>query len=242
MKASVRADWALVFNVFVWGSTFVVVKRALDDISVVLFLALRFTLATAALAILLRRQILGTRRDVRGGVIAGVCLITGFLLQTEGLRLTTASKSGFLTGLNVVMVPLLSSLVYKVELGWREWLGVGLATVGMGLMTLDASALSINRGDLLTIACAVAFAFHPIVISRFAAGSTATVSFVQIATGAVAAWMLLPILERPAVRWTPESIGALVVTGVLATAVVFSLQTWAQRHTTPTRVALIFAM
>lgn len=242
ISRSRAADLALVLNTFIWGSTFVVVKQALADCSVLLFLALRFSIAGIALAVIFLPGIKFSRRDLRGGLLAGLFLIGGYILQTAGLLWTTASKSGFLTGLNVVLVPLLSAAVYKSVPGWREWTGAILALAGMALMTLENLQFAMNRGDALTLACAVAFAFHPLVIAHFAGGSTKVLSLVQIASGAILAWALVPLLEQPFIRWTPELIGALAVTGLLATALVFTLQTWAQQYTTATRVALIFAM
>jgi len=242
VSRSRAADLALVLNTVIWGTTFVVVKQALNDCSVLLFLALRFSIAGIALAVIFGRGLEFSRRGVAGGILAGLFLIGGYILQTAGLLWTTASKSGFLTGLNVVLVPLLSAIVYKSVPGWREWTGALLALAGMALMTLENLQFAMNRGDSLTVACAVAFAFHPLVIARFAGSGTKVISLVQIATGAILAWALVPLLEQPFVRWTPQLIGALAVTGLLATALVFTLQTWAQQYTTPTRVALIFAM
>lgn len=236
------ADLALLLSTVIWGSTFVVVKQALEDCSVLLFLAFRFSIASLALAAICLPGVRFSRRDVRGGVLAGVFLIGGYILQTTGLLWTTVSKSGFLTGLNVVLVPLLSAIVYKSVPGWRGWTGALLALAGLALMTLENLQFAMNRGDALTVACAVAFAFHPLVIARFASGSTKMLSLVQFATGAIVAWMLVPLLEQPFVRWTPQLIVAVVVTGLLATALVFTLQTWAQQYTPPARVALIFAM
>ena len=242
VSRSRAADLALVLNTVIWGTTFVVVKQALNDCSVLLFLALRFSIAGIALAVIFGRGLKFSRRGMAGGILAGLFLIGGYILQTAGLLWTTASKSGFLTGLNVVLVPLLSAVVYKSVPGWREWSGVLLALAGMALMTLENLRFAMNRGDALTLACAVAFAFHPLVIARFAGSGTKVISLVQIVTGAILAWALVPLLEQPFARWTPQLVGALAVTGLLATALVFTLQTWAQQYTTPTRVALIFAM
>src|ERR1700731_3175458 len=107
-----RADLALAFNTLIWGSTFVLVKRALEDASALLFVAIRFTLAAIVMAWIFRRR--WTWRSPPGGILAGICLFGGYAFQTAGLKLTTPSKAAFLTGLTVVMVPLLSSLVYRV--------------------------------------------------------------------------------------------------------------------------------
>lgn len=243
MTTQARADLTLAVIAAIWGSTFIVVKGAIEDCSVVLFLALRFSIATIALLLIFFRKLKFDRRGVAGGVLAGVFLIAGYLLQTAGLLSTSASKSGFLTGIYIVLVPLLSAFVYKIVPGWREWLGVGLAAAGMALMTLDGQRLEIGQGDALTIAGAVTFAAHILVLGHWSKrSSTELLSVVQIAAGAVVCWILLPVVETPAVNWTPRLLIALAITGLVATALVFAAQTWAQSHTTATRTALIFSL
>lgn len=136
------AELALAANTIVWGSTFVLVKDALGSISPVLFLALRFSLAVAVLLSIyhgiFHRP--GVGRELRAGAMAGVFLFLGYLLQTQGLRLTSAPKSAFLTGLTSVMVPLLGSVVYRIKPQVSELLGVLTATIGLGLMTLAPGA------------------------------------------------------------------------------------------------------
>src|SRR5215470_9389974 len=153
-----RADAALAGNTVIWGSTFVLVQAALKDISPILFLTIRFCIATFALALLFRRRI--RFAPTRGGLIAGGCLFAGYLFQTVGLQFTTASKSAFITGLAIPLVPLLTSLVYLSRPRLFELAGAFCAAAGMGLMTLQSNTLAMGRGDLLTFFCAVAFAAH----------------------------------------------------------------------------------
>src|SRR2546425_9021 len=130
-----RADLALVFNTLIWGSTFVMVKRALDDASALLYVAIRFLTATIVLAWVFRGRWDPRSNPARGGVLAGVCLFGGYAFQTVGLKWTTPTKAAFLTGLTTLMVPLLNSLVYRVYPHASEAIGVVVATIGMGLMT-----------------------------------------------------------------------------------------------------------
>jgi len=238
-----RADLALVLVAFLWGGTFVIVKQAIADCSTLLFLALRFSVGAIAMAVWMRGRVRTTRRELLGGTFAGVVLMLAYITQTAGLRYTTASKSGFITGLYIVLVPLFAGLVYRSVPGWREWLGVIVATVGMALMTLDASVWSVNHGDLLTLVCAVFCAIHLLVLGKVSPGADAkALALVQIASGAALCWLLLPVAETPFVRWSPGLIAALVGMGTLVTAVTYFLQSWGQQHTTPTRTALIFAL
>jgi len=238
-----RADLALVFNTFVWGSTFVMVKRALDDCSALLFVAIRFLIATLIMAWIFRRRLNVGAGQARGGILAGVFLFGGYAFQTAGLKLTTPSKAAFLTGLSVVMVPLLSSLVYRVYPHLSEAIGVVLATVGMGLMTLQGDAGGMSRGDVLVILCALAFAGHIVVLGHYARETPfELLSVLQLgATTALALgsfwWMETPFWRPTGTLWI-----SLLVSSLLSTALAFTVMVWAQQITSATRAALIFTL
>ena len=244
-----RANVALVFVAFVWGATFVVVKRALNDISTFYFLALRFALAAACLLVLFTRafRAAGTTavwRGLRGGAVTGILLWLGYTLQTFGLRYTTAGKSGFLTGFYIVLVPPIGAVVFRRRPQWVEVMGVLMASVGIGLLTLPrlGGGFQMNRGDLLTIGCAVAYAFHLLVLGYYSQRERyEAVAVGQIACTALLSALALPF-DPPHAVWSRTVIFAIVLTAVFATAVAFGLQTWAQQYTTPTRAALIFAL
>src|SRR5207302_11401165 len=148
-------------------STFVLVKRALDDVSALLFVAIRFFIATLVIACFFRGRWNLRSGHARGGILAGVCLFGGYAFQTVGLKSTTPSKAAFLTGLTVVVVPFLNSLVYRVSPHASEAIGVVIATIGMGLMTLQGNSGGVARGDLLVVLCAVAFAAHIVVLGHY---------------------------------------------------------------------------
>jgi drug/metabolite transporter (DMT)-like permease len=241
------ADLALVGVALIWGSTFVMVKKALGDISTLLFLAWRFSIAAVVLWLTFRGRGSHFPRDrkleFRGGVFVGLFLFAGYLLQTAGLRLTSASQAGFITGFYIVLVPLFGALIY-----WRipqisELLGVAMATVGTGLMTLRSVRFDIGRGDLLVLGCAVAFALHIMVLGHYSRQmSFETLSLYQIATCAVLGLASFWWFETPRIVWSWAVVIALAVTSLLATALSFSVQSWAQQFTTPTRTALIFSL
>jgi drug/metabolite transporter (DMT)-like permease len=244
--SSSSADLGLAAVALVWGTTFVLVKNALADVSPVLFLALRFSIAAAALVLLFRStpRRLAASGVLGRGIMAGVFLMAGYMLQTWGLVLTTPSKSAFLTGLYIVLVPLFGSIVYRSAPVPSEWIGVGLATVGMALLSLDfSSGLRIERGDLLTIACAVAFAIHILILGHDARPDAhQALSVLQVSTGAFIALGTFWWIEAAFVRWSTQVVGALAVTSLLATALAFAVQSWAQQHTSPTHVALILTL
>lgn len=240
-----RVDLSLIAVTLIWGATFVLVKRALADISTLLFLALRFTIATLALALIFRNHLRGKqfRSALRGGLIAGCCLFAGYVLQTFGLKFTSASKTGFITGLYIPLVPLFSAIVYRKIPQLFEILGVAAAFAGMALMSIQRDILDIGRGDLLVAGCAVAYAFHILVLGHFAASADlGALASIQIATAALLGAVTFGWAEPIHLEWTTGVVIALVVTSLLATALAFSVQTWAQRYSSPTRTALIFSM
>ena len=238
-----RADLALAFNTLVWGSTFVLVKRALDDASALLFVAIRFSLATLVMAWLFRRRWAWHSGPPPGGVLAGLCLFGGYAFQTIGLKLTTPSKAAFLTGLTVVMVPLLSSLVYRMYPHASEAIGVAVATVGMGLMTLQADSVGVSRGDALEILCALAFAAHIVVVGHYSKmASFEPLAVWQLGTTAALALAGFWWIEKPFFHPSPILWLAVLVSSLLSTALAFTVQAWAQQVTTATRAALIFAL
>jgi drug/metabolite transporter (DMT)-like permease len=225
------------------------VKAALVDVTPLLFLALRFSLATGALLALFRgsRRVPFSGKAAAAGALAGVFLFSGYLFQTLGLQLTTAPRSAFITGLTSVMVPLLAALVYRNRPQVSEVAGVLVATAGLGLMTLQSAGAgaggSISRGDLLTFFCAIGFAAHIVTLGHFSENMRfQLLSVAQIGAAAVLALSSFWWAETPHVRWRPAVICAILVTGLLATALAFTIQAWAQQYTTSTRTGLIYML
>lgn len=237
---------ALLVVVMIWGATFTVVKDALQDASTLAFLALRFVLASAVLGLFLGPRLRTSRPlalSVRAGLLAGLALFGGYFFQTAGLRYTSAPKSAFITSLSVVTVPFLAALVYKSVPRLSEMAGVALATGGLALLTLQGQGPVMGWGDLLTLGCAFCFGAHVLVLAHFAPRcSFEVLSLTQVCLTAAVALGTFWWAEPPRIHWTPRLWFALGVTGVLATALAFSVQTWAQRHLTPLSTALILAM
>jgi drug/metabolite transporter (DMT)-like permease len=141
------------------------------------------------------------------------------------------------------MVPLLAAVVYRNKPQAREVLGVLVATAGLALMTLEGPLGSVGTGDLLTLACAAAFAGHIVTVGHYSRTmSFEALSVTQVGTAAVLAVSLFWWAETPQAVWRPAVVWAILVTGILATALAFTLQAWAQRHTTSTRTALIYML
>ncbi len=242
MRQRLTADAALVAITFIWGSTFVVVKNALPDASTLVFLTLRFALAGGTLLWLARRVRLD-RQLVAGSLVVGSMMFCGYLFQTMGLRLTTPSKSAFITGFSVVLVPVLLGLLFRRFAGWGPAAGVAMAIVGLYLLTMPAGGGTVNRGDLFTLVAATAFALHIIFIGQY----SRSVPPIGLTAGQVLVTFVLALASAPwaepaFLRPSPRLLLTIIVTGLLATALAFFAQVWAQQFTTPTHTALIFAL
>jgi drug/metabolite transporter (DMT)-like permease len=249
------ADGALLMVTLIWGATFVMVKDAVTAFPVFSFMAIRFGLAALALAPIVlwqsRRSRVAVRPSRQAGVIGpfavlfpsllvGLALFTGYAFQTFGLRLTTPAKAGFITGLSVVIVPIAAALVLRQPPSRNAWIGVALATAGLALLSLTAD-LNVQPGDLLVTGCAVAYAAHILLLGHFAPRHNAMhLALGQIATVAVLS-VAAALIFDPRAAVTGQVLFAAAFTGVLATALAFFIQTVAQRFTTSTHTALIFA-
>jgi drug/metabolite transporter (DMT)-like permease len=250
-KNRLIAHLLLLAVVLVWGTTFSLVKAALTDISPLLFNLLRMLLAFAVLAALNARHLLGlTRLELRLGAAAGVFLGLGYQFQTAGLARTTASKSAFITGLVVVIVPLLSLLPRVAVPGSPKptlttFAGAVLAFVGLVLLTTQkgASLIGLGLGEWLSLVCAVAFAAHLLTLSR-AAGhiSARRLGTLQIGFATLTMLVTLPLDGRPHLTPAPILWIALAVTALFATAAAFTIQSWAQQHMRASHAALMVTL
>ncbi len=247
MSRSLKAHLLLVFVTYVWGATFITIKSALSDATPLAFNAVRMTLAGLVLAAIFYKDLRGiTRKAFLAGALVGVFLWLGYEFQTPGLQYTTASKSGFLTGMSVVLVPLFLAVGWRRHINRWTLLGVAIAFAGLYLMTIPGGhggLRSINKGDVLTFLCAISFAFQIIFVGR----ATQKHSFRQIVVVETVVCALLmivsaPLLERPHIAFTGQVVWAILVTGLLGTALGFGAQSWAQQFTPPTHTALIFSL
>jgi drug/metabolite transporter (DMT)-like permease len=243
MPAKAAADLGLLAITAVWGATFVLVKGALAESGPLTFVALRFALAAVViLPLTVRRWKRPSRGLIRDGSLIGCCLFGGYALQTAGLQFTSAAKAGFITGLSVVLVPLLEALVLHRRIGTATVAGVVLATSGLGLLTLG-SDLRVELGDLLVLGCALAFALHILSIDRYAVRHNVLgLTSAQILIAALLTSASALVVERPTGQQLLAIMPVALYTGVLATVAAFYLQTLAQRFTTATHTALIFTM
>jgi drug/metabolite transporter (DMT)-like permease len=226
----------------VWGVTFVQVKDAVALYPLFAFLAVRFAIATGVLAVpaLARLRSLG-RGGAGGGVLLGVLLAAGYVLQTAGLERTTVSSTGFITGMYVVLTPLLALILFRARIGVAAWGGVVLAMAGLAMLSgIHAGSVA---GDLLVLAAAAVYSLQIVLLERYAPRfDPLGFTFVEMAAafaGLLVVAVVLGDLHVPH-GWTVW--GALLVTGVFASALGYLVQAWAQRRTSATRTALVFSM
>jgi drug/metabolite transporter (DMT)-like permease len=238
----VPAFVALVLVTAVWGVTFVQIKDALDTYPLFAFLALRFAIAVATLAVPVAPRLRSLGRDgALAGAALGAMLAVGYALQTAGLQRTTVSAAGFVTGMYVVLTPVFAYVLFRLRVGASVWLGVVLTVVGLSMLS-GVSAGSV-LGDVLVLGAAAVYAVQIALMERFAprydalafttAEMAAAFAGFAIVASAAGEWEV----PRGATVW-----GALLVTGVFASALAYAVQAWAQQRTSATRTALIFAL
>ena len=218
----------------VWGWTFVLVKDAVTQYPTLPFLQIRFLLAVAVMALVVHR--LPTRRELRVGAAIGIALAGGYLTQTAGLAITSPGNAGLITGLFVVLTPVINRL-FGAPIHWWTWSAVVISLAGLVLLTGGPSGM--NLGDALVLACAVLFAVHIVLLGRWSPGtSSAPLAMVQMGMCALlfsagGTWSLRPPNGS---AWF-----AIAVTGVFASAFGYFIQTWVQARISANRTALILA-
>ncbi|MFB6286973.1 MAG: DMT family transporter [Candidatus Bipolaricaulia bacterium] len=243
-RASIGADLLLLGVAVIWGWTFVLVKEGVSEVGPLTFLFYRFGIAFVALALLFRRHLRGVARSVwLRGIGIGLALFGGYWFQTWGLVYTAATKSAFITGLSVVIVPLMGTLMLRERISGAAWLGAGLSAVGLALLVFGTQLgfATVNVGDALTLVCAISFATQILLVGRYTRpsnhlpilvaqiGVVAALSGVGWATVEGAAWTT---------SWTAWK--GILITAVLATAVAYWLQNRFQPYSTAARAAIIY--
>jgi drug/metabolite transporter (DMT)-like permease len=237
------ADTALFSIAVLWGFNFVVIKDVIDRVDPMLYVMLRYLVATAIFAALVPRSVTrSTRPHWVMGAILGAFYLTALVVQTIGLQYTTPGKSGFITGLSVAMVPFLYWIVAKRSPGWTQILGAVVATVGLGVLSLQGD-LTLAWGDALTLLGALFYALHIMTTGFFAPRvPPATLAVTQIAASAVIASVITPLVTEVTFDVPWQVWAAVVWTAVSGTIYAFFLQSWAQRRTTSTHAAVLLCL
>ena len=235
------AEFALIGVAAVWGLTFPVVQDAIAIVPTMTFLAYRFIPAAALVAAITHRELRKLSwQGLRAGLLMGVFLTAGYIFQTLGLERTTASNAGFITGMYIVLTPVFGALLLGHRPGGVAWVAAAVATAGLFLLSGAGGEGSNLTGDGLVLICAASFALHILATDR--AVKSHDVSALLVVQLAVAGLFCLAVagaagdlvVPRDASVWV-----ALAVTSVIASAVGFFVQTYAQQHASPARTALI---
>jgi drug/metabolite transporter (DMT)-like permease len=247
VRKQLWADGLLAVVTLIWGSTFVLVKDTVEQVPVMTFLAARF--ATGGLVLAVAVFMLGrwrglTWRELGWSALIGTALWAGYAFQTLGLQGTTASKAGFITGLSVVLVPVLGMFVLRHRPGVWAWIGIALATGGLALLSLRFDErIEINQGDLLVLGCAGAFAVHIVLVAltvRWA--DPLRVTTVQVIVAGLLNAVSAALFGQQVASMSQEVWASVLFLGVAATALAFLVQVSVQRFTTATHTALIFTL
>ncbi|MDQ3616534.1 MAG: DMT family transporter [Actinomycetota bacterium] len=224
-----------------WGSTFYLIKDLLDRVPVLDFLAVRFAIASVALFLLAPRALGRLSAGARNHAVAlGLLYGVAQILQTAGLAHTPASVSGFITGMYVVSTPVLAALILRTRITAVTWGAVALATVGLGVLTLNG--FSVGYGESITLVAAFLYALHIVGLGAWTNAREAMgMTIVQLLVITALCFAVTApdgiVLPSNAPDWW-----AVIYMAVFAGALALAGQTWAQAHLPPTRAAIIMSM
>jgi drug/metabolite transporter (DMT)-like permease len=241
-KKSLYADLSLFLVAIVWGSGFVVTKNALDRITPYYMLAFRFIIAALLMGIVFFKNLKKvTIEDIKAGILVGIFLFGGFATQTVGLKYTTAGKQAFITATNVVMVPFIYWMISKKKPDNYDMAGAFLCLVGIGILSIEKN-LTIGYGDLLTLVCAVFFAFHISSVGYFAKDKDpVALSVIQIATAGVLSLIFALLFEPKMAIIQKNTVFPILYLAVFSTLLAFLIQNVAQKYTSSTHAAIILS-
>lgn len=244
-KSSLKAEMILLGVVVIWGYTFPVIKNVLLEIPPFTFLSYRFLLAFAVIYLIFPKRLSRIElQTIKDGFLVGLFLFIGYFGQTVGTQFTTATKTAFITGTSVILVPIFSFCWLKEKIQLNSVVGVLLAMIGLWLMNSNGTLYHINLGDSLVFLGAVGFACYIIAVHIYTKKHDyVQLVFIQLITVALLSFLMAIITEREALHLSYgfSVYWAIVVTGIFATALAFYLQNRYQRYSSPTKIALIFA-
>ncbi|MER2191505.1 MAG: DMT family transporter [Solibacillus sp.] len=237
-----KGEILMLITAVMWGSGFVGMAMGLEYLTVFQLMAGRFILATVLLCLVFYKKLkLITKTVLWKGAVLGAILFTAFTLQTWGLEYTTPSKNAFLTAINVIIVPIIAYLIYKRKIDRFESLAAVLAVVGIGFLSLQGS-MTINIGDLLSIICAVAFAFDIFYTNVFVKTEDAlALTIVQFATAALLGVISVVVLGEVPTQVAPEAVYILLYLAVFCTLIAYACQNVGMQYANPTKSAIILS-
>jgi drug/metabolite transporter (DMT)-like permease len=244
-RQHVKYDLVLVLITIIWGATFLATKETLRLIGPFTYLGLCYLVATLTLVLIFHRRLLHiTRTELLSGLLIGVVLFAGYACQTLGLQWTSVSKTGFITGLYVPLVPLFALLFLRQRIAITALIGVALSVLGLFLLSVNKQfTLSFGPGEWLILSCAVAFALQIILISKFAPSVDAiNLAIIQLALTALLSFIAIPLNHEPlalppALAWLP-----ILLLGTIDMAFTLLTMNLIQQFISSTRATLIYAL
>lgn len=241
MTKQLKADLSLLAVTVVWGASFPIMSIAFKSVPPYSFIAMRYILSGLILGIFFIKRFNNFSREMlKPGILIGIALGIGCILQAVGLTYTTPSKSGFITGLNVVLVPIFIAFIYKKIPDFKTNLGVVLSVSGLALMSISGK-VGINFGDFLTLLSAVAFAVQIILVDKFAKDSDlAVLTTIEFLVVGLLSSVPAAFIEGFKINLNLFAVGAIIFTALFCTIFAYGLQNVAQAYTTPTHTAIIF--
>jgi drug/metabolite transporter (DMT)-like permease len=242
MKKQFKADMALLAVTVVWGVSFLLSKNSMNELQPYNFLAIRFFIAfVISSLIFIKRMSKMTKNTIKYGIILGIIMFIMYALQTVGLYYTTVSKSAFITGMNVILVPIFSALILKRVPQRKVIISTIIAFIGLGLLTIDDNIGNLNIGDILTLISAVVIALYVIYVGKYTIISdSVALAIVQFGVVALLSTVATFLVETP--TWPVTSINwiSIFFLSIMCTSLAFIVQSVAQKYTSPSHTALIF--
>ncbi|MFT9497698.1 DMT family transporter [Anaerosolibacter sp.] len=241
MKKQHQADLALLGVTLAWGISFILTKNSLESLETFNFLGIRFLISAVTSALFFYKRLLKLdRTTLKYGLLIGVIMFSGYATQTIGLNYTTASKSGFITGFSVVIVPIFSALVLRKLPKFSSIIGVVSAIIGLGMLTLDAN-LQLNIGDFYTLIGAVCFAMHIITVGKYAVQvDSINLAILQIGVVGILSTIVSFLFETPIMPAAGSDWFSILFLAFVCTSGAFIVQNAVQKYTSTTHTALIF--
>lgn len=241
MGNQIKADLSLLSITLVWGASFPIMSVAFKSVPPYSFIAIRYLLAGLILALIFIKRLKRLNKaTVIAGIVVGFALGLGSILQAVGLLYTTPSKSGFITGLNVILVPIFIAIIYKKLPDIKTNIGVALSILGLAIMSLNGS-VGINKGDILTLIAAIAFAAQILLVDKLVNGiDVAVLTCIELLTVGVLSAVPAVVIEGFNMKLNIFAICAIAFTALFCTIFAYGVQNIAQGYTTPTHTAIIF--
>lgn len=245
-KTNLWVTLGLLVVAIIWGTGFIATQIAIDEgLSTSFITFLRFAVASLVLGVSFSKDIKGMNKlDIKMGLIAGGFLFLGFTLQTTGLNFTTPSSNAFITATSVVMVPFLSWLILKEKPQNKVFVAALVCLAGIGMLAFGpGEGIKLGVGDAFTLACAVAFALHTVVMGKFAPQMNSNLlTFLQLSTAGVFSFIMFMIIDRDFSAFLSiKGVLAVVYLGIFSTFIAYTIQTICQRYASPSKVSIIIS-